>query len=294
MVAFQGYITSLERAREINLEYWKDYFQSCPEELGSLISNHIEVCDYIRKCNSAEEACAKYVLDNDGEFHGLDVYQQDGDEVFILESCGQIRNTLGEWFPEHRKYFKYHLNDLKPHCEHQEALGWDGKTDIALDRKSCTPIQLEVLDGEIVKELDRKRRHVIDIELSKIEREQERCSAGKCAKGLIDLLRGAGLYMTVFDVDVMRNLKSPWSFDNLLNNRIKSYMIRDDNYRKVYKSVLDYLWNYAKLKVPDEEFRATVFNNGLCAPCPECGYRYGTKWLKRELPQEVVDWFNHL
>lgn len=30
----------------------------------------------------------------------------------------------------------------------------------------------------------------------------------------------------------------------------------------------------------------------LSAPCPTCGYKYGTKWLKEELPQDVLDKIN--
>ena len=29
-------------------------------------------------------------------------------------------------------------------------------------------------------------------------------------------------------------------------------------------------------------------------PCPECGYKYGTKWLKVELPQRVIDFIEAL
>lgn len=28
----------------------------------------------------------------------------------------------------------------------------------------------------------------------------------------------------------------------------------------------------------------------LCKPCPVCGYKYGSEWLKEEVPQEVIDW----
>lgn len=32
----------------------------------------------------------------------------------------------------------------------------------------------------------------------------------------------------------------------------------------------------------------------LCRPCPECGYEYGTKWIKEEAPDEVLDWIRAL
>jgi hypothetical protein len=25
-------------------------------------------------------------------------------------------------------------------------------------------------------------------------------------------------------------------------------------------------------------------------PCPICGYKYGSAWLKEEVPAEVIDW----
>ena len=28
----------------------------------------------------------------------------------------------------------------------------------------------------------------------------------------------------------------------------------------------------------------------LCRPCPVCGYRYGTSWVREEVPQDVIDW----
>ena len=27
----------------------------------------------------------------------------------------------------------------------------------------------------------------------------------------------------------------------------------------------------------------------MCEPCPECGYKYGTAWLREELPDEVIE-----
>lgn len=32
----------------------------------------------------------------------------------------------------------------------------------------------------------------------------------------------------------------------------------------------------------------------LCKACPECGYKYGTAWLKEELPQEVINFLEKL
>lgn len=32
----------------------------------------------------------------------------------------------------------------------------------------------------------------------------------------------------------------------------------------------------------------------LSFPCPTCGYKYGTAWLKREVPSDVVEWLRAL
>jgi hypothetical protein len=32
----------------------------------------------------------------------------------------------------------------------------------------------------------------------------------------------------------------------------------------------------------------------MCKPCLVCGYKYGTAWLKEEVPQEVINWLANL
>ena len=49
-----------------------------------------------------------------------EVYKTVGKEVYILTSCGQIREELTEFFPDYAKFFDWHLNDLHPECIHQE------------------------------------------------------------------------------------------------------------------------------------------------------------------------------
>lgn len=68
---------------------------------------------------SSVEAAADLVLEMDGEFHGLDVHKEDGDRVYVLHSCGQITDTLRQWFPEVTPYLRYHLNGMRAGCIHQ-------------------------------------------------------------------------------------------------------------------------------------------------------------------------------
>jgi hypothetical protein len=32
----------------------------------------------------------------------------------------------------------------------------------------------------------------------------------------------------------------------------------------------------------------------LCKPCPVCGYKYGTSWLKEDVPEDVIRWLGNL
>lgn len=32
----------------------------------------------------------------------------------------------------------------------------------------------------------------------------------------------------------------------------------------------------------------------LCKPCPICGYKYGTAWHKKDVPQDIIDWLFNL
>lgn len=70
------------------------------------------------------KSAARFVIQVDGEFHGLDVHAiGKGGKVYLTQSCGQIRDILANWFPEVVPYFKWHLNNMRAECEHQEARG---------------------------------------------------------------------------------------------------------------------------------------------------------------------------
>jgi hypothetical protein len=114
-----GYILTEEEASEQALEYWISFFEDSPEEMR-LMGERFGTCF----CGDAEKA-AQFVLDSDGEYHGIDVVyprnlESDDpdleDQVFCCHSCGQIRNEIREYFPEVEPYFEYHLNGLSKLC----------------------------------------------------------------------------------------------------------------------------------------------------------------------------------
>jgi hypothetical protein len=118
-----GHIVSRDEAEEMALTFWESFFEDNPEELKALRER-------VGINFRSPKRAARYVLDVDGEFHGLDVHAEEmrkdhGCRVFLVESCGQIREELARFFPEAEGAFGYHLNDMKSGCLHQEELGWD-------------------------------------------------------------------------------------------------------------------------------------------------------------------------
>lgn len=112
----EGAILSRTAARKMALAYWEGFFEDSPTErilMGEKFAKHFRT----------PGAAARFVIKMDGEFHGLDVHKIEGGKVFITESCGQIGDTIKQWFPEVEPYRKWHLNNMHPECEHQEARG---------------------------------------------------------------------------------------------------------------------------------------------------------------------------
>lgn len=118
-----GHVMDDEYAQMQAREYWITFFEDSPEELESM-GDEFE---------GDPEAAANFVLEMDGEYHGLDVvcpsnicdmngYSTDDfeDHVFSVHSCGQIRNDLETFFPEAQPYFRFHLNSMSRLCEHMQ------------------------------------------------------------------------------------------------------------------------------------------------------------------------------
>lgn len=177
-----GEVISTSQAKRQALEYWVSYFEDSPEAI-------IDINKRFNKRFTSARGAAKFVIQCDGEFHGLDVVKETDNKVFVCYSCGQIREELERFFPEAKPYFQYHLNGMNAGCPHQKKLSWGNGKDIALTAETCTEVQLEVLQ---------------------------------------------------------------------------------------------------------ENFRSKIFKNCLMAPCPECGYQYGSNWLFEPLPKHVIDWVESL
>lgn len=98
-----GEVLTEKQARKSALEYWESFFDDSPEELKSMNER------FGKRFRSSRRA-AQFVLDCDGEYHGLDVAAEEDGKVYVAYSCGQIREDIARFFPEAVPYFPWHLN----------------------------------------------------------------------------------------------------------------------------------------------------------------------------------------
>ncbi len=212
---------------------------------------------------------ARYAISFDGDLNGDTREMAGGKNVMCLTSCGQIREELSEWFPEAVPFMKWHLNDMQAACEHQEALKWGRGMTIALAASTLTPAQREHYDA--VADADVKKRR--EAEFSK------RWSTLRASKNdVIAWLKSHGCAPTVDDVDTLMSSATLYLAHASMRLRAFERWLREDVERDV-------------ARIP---FDAAIYKDSLGAPCPVCAYCYGTAWLTRELPPEVIAWVESL
>jgi hypothetical protein len=245
-----GVVMSRKDAKKEGISRLESYFDGEPEARREIN----ERCGM--NCHTSRGA-AIAVLRQDGEFSGLDVVTEDGEDVYVGHSFGQIREEMLQFFPDAAPLFPWHLNDMRAGCEHQDTLGWKRGHTVALDRTSCTDVQLHVLDAELAEGREKRR------EKEYAARVANDADARRWARDR----NGGTLTMseleevTLFSFFVKRPLRRQWEA------HCREQVKRD---------------------MPNELFEGQVFHDSLMAPCPVCGYRYGSAWTKRELPAEIV------
>lgn len=125
---------------------------------------------------------------------------------------------IGDWTPEMLAKFcdiwdRWHLNDLRPECEHQRELGW--KEQACEQFFASLPYRLDIYEApkEEVAPYYQPKKPLYSGDVGAVERKT----------------RGWVRY---------------------------------------------------------EESELGI----LCKPCPVCGYKYGSSWIKEEVPQDILDW----
>lgn len=104
-----GQIVSRAQARKMARDYRISFFEEMPEEIADMGRR------FNRRFRSPG-AAAKFVLDTDGEFHGLDIEMEDENNIYIIESCGQIIDSIREFFPWISPFLSLHLRENVPNC----------------------------------------------------------------------------------------------------------------------------------------------------------------------------------
>jgi len=249
-----GRIVSKAAARKDAKQYWVSFFEDSPEEIFAMN----ERCG--TRFSSASGA-AKYVLDMDGEYHGLDAEEVDG-KVYVGDSFGCIHNDIAEWFPELVPLIRWHLNDMNSTCECQDRHGWHVGMTIALTKDTLTPAQRKTIDDDLFAACSSKRGKEFD------RRWAEIMTSDYQAQQAIRLATGRET-ITISDMEDLRSQCYP--------------------HRPLYKQVHSWMLNKVREEIQPEVFEAEIFKDGINAPCPDCGHRMGSKWLVRELPPEIVE-----
>jgi hypothetical protein len=249
----EGRIMKPAAARKEAIEYWRSYFDDDPNAI-------IEMNKRCGKRFTSALSAAKYVVQVDG----LDAHEFD-DGVYITESCGQITEEIAKWFPEVKPLLPWHLNDMKPGCEHQDALGWGyGKT-IALAAHALTEAQRLTIDGNAQAQASKKRQDEY------LKRWNEILSNDLAAARAVKAAKGMETPNTVTISDIEDLRQAHW-FPR----------------RPMVKRAQEWLKGQIAKEIPVEVFDAAIYKDSLMAPCPVCGYEYGSQWLKRELPAEII------
>lgn len=184
-------------------------------------------------------------------------------------SCGQINMSLSasdiapapDWTTESlTKFFevwkRWHLNDMQAACEHQRALGW-----------------LNLAGTEVT-----LYHFQLNAETTKAQ------SAAKDA-ALAALVTGETFTPTPLQVQ-LANLPY-WitqPTEALLGVRQDYYEPRQSSYGPGFMETKSLGWLTQK-EHPD---------GILSRPCPVCNYKYGSAWLKEEVPADIVEWLASL
>ena len=255
-----GRVRTVAAAKEEALDYWEHYFEDNPAE-EMLMSRK-----FGKRFKSSRHA-AEFVVKSDGDFHGLDVVATVGKKVLLGDGFGQITDEIRKWFPKVAPLLPWHLNDMHAGCEHQRKLKWGPGKVIALAPDGLTEAQELSIREELAAPRGKKVQEEMTAFLNKMGSRAARVAwVNKHNKSVAcsnDDLALFDQFLSVLlgDKPRLRGRQVAW-FDAVLSAALR--------------------------KVPEEKFKGALYQDCLGAPCPECGYKYGTAWVKEELPLKIV------
>ena len=149
----------------------------------------------------------------------------------------------------------WHLNDMRPYCEHQKALGWSEKTREKVEVVSYTTFRYTYDLGKTLAVC------------------QDPETAARLGREIADCNRAAA---EALGQEIHKKGAHCWTAEQ------KALM---DRYAVIDKAETKQLgWTY-----PEEHPEGL-----LCRPCPTCGYKYGSEWRYEEVPAEMLGFLRAL
>ena len=148
---------------------------------------------------------------------------------------------------------KWHLNDMRPYCQHQKELGWreQASEEITLYHYNLT---MEALNAKRSAEKEALQA----------------LSNGRTFEPTKEQTLFASL---AYGLDVYEELSGELT-----------------QYYKPHKALYTGDHGFTETKTRGWVRYDESDKGILCKPCPVCGYKYGTSWIKEEVPQEIIDW----
>lgn len=150
---------------------------------------------------------------------------------------------------------EWHLNDMRPYCEHQKTLGWREKA-----REEVTLYHYRLTDKAL-----------------SMKKEAEKAA-------LTALREGTVFRPTKTQIEYA---KLPYAITTHAELKpdasekyepLKKYIVFSADKRTTEKRTLGRL-------TPEEHPEGI-----LGKPCPICGYKYGTQWKTEKVPEDVIQW----
>lgn len=179
-------------------------------------------------------------------------------------SCGQCVDEIREGEPAEgwtREmvdrlcdiWDKWHLNDMRPYCEHQKELGW----------------------RELAQETVSFYNYRLNREATEKKRAAERAATSA--------LRDGKVFVPSKEQTMYENLPNFITITKQLEGEQASFY---EPRKPLYAGDKGFVTTERRGWVRFEDFEEGI----LCKPCPVCGYKYGTSWNKEEVPKGVIDW----
>ena len=148
---------------------------------------------------------------------------------------------------------EWHLNDLRPYCPHQKELGWNKLADKAVT----------LYNYQLTREALGRKETAQDAAVKALER-------GETFTPTPEQVKYAKLpRLITTSVEI--------SGEDAENYEPRKPLLVGD---KGPTSTKQLGW------LQESEHPDGI----LGKPCPVCGYKFGTKWLREEVPQEIIDW----